>query len=106
MNIKEQFAGAFFNADSVKSGPRTLTIEDINIEEFEGKGKVVFSFRECEERLVCNKTNCTVIAEEWGDETDEWIGGTIKLSRGRTMMKGKATPCIIVAPVAKAETPF
>jgi hypothetical protein len=101
MNIKDRFAGAFFNADHVRAA-KTLTIDDINVEEVGGEEKVVMSFRECEERLVCNKTNAMTIAEEWGDETDDWIGGTIQLSRGATMMKGKRVPCVQVQCVKRS----
>lgn len=99
MNIKDHFSGSFYNADNIK-GTGNLIIDSVDCEDVSGEEKMILSFRGVEERLVCNKTNAFVIAEEWGDETDDWVGGTVRLTRGMTMFKGKRTPCVNVECVA------
>jgi hypothetical protein len=72
-----------------EGGEWELTIAGYEVREFDQtdqktgeaykQKKPVFSFRETEKTLVCNKTNRDEIRSVYGDEMDNWIGKTIIL---------------------------
>ena len=70
----------------------------------DGKQKPVIYFRGKEKGLVCNATNYDVIADAYGDETDDWAGQPIELYPTKVPFKGQLTDAIRVRiPQAKPE---
>jgi hypothetical protein len=62
----------------------------------DGKQKPVIRFRGKEKGFVCNATNYDVIADAYGDETDDWAGQPIVLYPTRVAFKGQLTDAIRV----------
>ena len=76
-----------------KADPQTVVIKDVTVEDVgdESKQKPVIRFRGKEKGFVCNATNYDVIADAYGDETDDWVGQPIELYPTRVPFKGQPT---------------
>ena len=86
----------YLNAKNVKSEELVdtdLTIKNAEVKKLgqgdEARNKIVLSFGETEKRLALNSTNSKIIAEEYGDDTDEWAGKQITLSVVKKNFAGK-----------------
>lgn len=115
MNINEVYSGSYLKADDLQGKRVTVRINHVSVKEFEGdKGmdkKIILGFEGKDKCLVVNKTNAAIIAEMLGQNTDDWIGGTIKLEVRKVEFSGRLVPAIRVvledrpasAPVAAAK---
>ena len=75
-----------------------MIIENVAREDVgdDAKQKPVIYFRGKEKGLVCNATNYDMIADAYGDETDDWPGQPIELYPTRVQFKGQLTDAIRV----------
>ena len=73
---------------------KTVTREDVGGDD--GKQKPVIYFRGKEKGFVLNATNFDVIADAYGDETDDWAGQPIELYPTKVNFKGQLTDAIRV----------
>ena len=101
MKITDAFKGAFLKAADIQHKPKTLTIASIGEEEVAGETKIVVRFEKTDQAWVMNRTNAYILTEEWGDETEDWIGKKVLLKADKTTFSGKLVPCIRVEPVAE-----
>lgn len=85
MRVSEMKESKYLTAEGMKdSGPRVLTIDAIRKEKMnDGKEKWVMSFREVVEGWVLNITNLNILAELFGDETDDWERQKVELYADR-----------------------
>lgn len=60
----------------------------------ETKGAV--KFKEFPRSMVINRTNIKRLIAHLGDDTDQWIGKTVKIYPTETDLKGKTVPCLRV----------
>lgn len=94
------FPSKFFKAaDFMGTGPVTLTIEAVLIEEIKGKNgnekKAVMYFREnTEKSLILNKTNAAACAAMHGNEIEGWAGKQVTLGASKDRMGGKVVDCV------------
>lgn len=106
MKFTDVFKGGFFKAADLKGKPARLTIANIQLEDVGDDRKPVARFEEAEQALVLNKTNAGVLADAYGDETDDWIGQVIIIKPDKTDYAGKRVDCIRVAiPTKKTPSP-
>jgi hypothetical protein len=56
----------------------------------------VLFFREEEKGLVLNKTNTTIIAKLYGDDTDDWVGKPVTLYATEVQFQGDMVDAIRV----------
>jgi len=83
-----------------------VIITEVNLEDVgdDSKQKPVIRFRGKVKGFVCNATNYDLIADAYGDETDDWAGQPIELYPTRVPFKGQLTDTIRVRiPQAKPE---
>lgn len=112
MKVSILFPSKFIRADDLGNNEIQCTIADVRVEDVSGDGsdrKPVLYFEKKEKGLVMNKTNSTVIASSYGDDTDAWRGKSVVLYPTQTQFQGKLVPCIRVrtqAPVAGDEPRF
>jgi hypothetical protein len=95
------FPSNYLRCADLKGKERTATIDHVTSEDFENDGKKqrkpVVYFQEKETKpLVCNKTNFLSIAKFCGDNTDEWIGRRVLLTRTMVSFKGQVTEAVRV----------
>ena len=82
MNIDDVYQSKYLKAGDVKETPMPYTITGVEVEEIgrNKEEKLVLSLKGEKKGLVCNRTNAKTIAKALGtDETEEWIGKTIRL---------------------------
>jgi len=94
--------GRFLSAElceELKLWNRYLTIEEVEVREINEQNKIVAHFKEIDELLVFNKTNAKIMVEEFGDETDDWVGKCLMLQKVKRNYQGKLVDAIQVVPV-------
>lgn len=101
MKLSELFPSNLLKAQDVldAGGEMPLVIRNVEVKEFEsdsGKERKPIIYFEGEKQMVCNKTNGNIIAELYGDETDNWIGKSITLTVREVDFQGKSVPAIRV----------
>lgn len=74
-----------------------VAIEPVGLDENK-RDKLVLHFREGQSKaLIMNITRCQALAAMAGsDDTANWIGVTIRMSKGSTRFQGKKVACIDV----------
>jgi hypothetical protein len=92
------FPSRFLRHADLQGRSQTVVMEGVTLEDVGGDGKLkpVIRFRGREKALVCNATNFDVIADGYGDETDDWGGQPIELYPTRVPFKGQPTDAIRV----------
>jgi len=71
MKLSEVFSGNYLKADDLQGRTVPVTISRVEVKEFDDGKKIVIHFDGKDKCLVCNKTNCSIIAENVGsDDTD------------------------------------
>lgn len=93
--VDEVYGGNYISAASLKSEKlvnKLLTISSAETMEIgqgeKSKTKIALSFKEIEKRLLLNKTNAAILSENFGNETDEWVGKKIKLNITKVNFQG------------------
>jgi hypothetical protein len=82
---------------------KDLVIYEVKSEEVRDKKKMVIGFESVEKTLIVNKTNRMVMIEAFGDETDDWIGCTVRIEITKRMYQGKPLPGILLVPNKEIE---
>lgn len=98
-NYSEMLPHRFFKAEDLASGPVTLTIKDIRMENVAPEDqpkemKPIVFFNETARGAALNKERAEVLTELFGPDSTAAIGHQIKLLQGRTRFKGKLVPCV------------
>lgn len=106
MNIKQTFkSGDWLKAEDLKGKVHTFQIGEFGYQEFdkkedEGGGKEVTYYVTIANRdgarLRLNVTNRTVIADLYGDETDDWADKWINVKVGKVRFGGKLVDGVMV----------
>lgn len=87
----------------------TYTIAEVVMEELESRErgkeeKPCIYFKEVEKGLIVNRTNWSLIAKQYGDESDDWIGKQITLTVMDVEAFGDIVSAIRVKPQRKMST--
>lgn len=85
-------------AEDLKGHEVKCLINGAELKQFDNGNKIVLSFQGKEKTLVLNKTNARRIAEQFGNNTDNWSGSEIILYPDKTEFQGKMVDCIRVRP--------
>ena len=113
MKFSLMFPSRFIRAADLEGKSFPLVIEKIECESVvkDEDPKPVIYFRGGKKGLVCNQTNAAVLALNFGDDTDGWIGKTVILYPTKTQFAGKLVDALrlrlpeISTPVAKPRIP-
>lgn len=108
MDISTVYDGDNLKAADLNGHEPTVTIENVQVKEFEKDGKtsrkLILSFEGKKKKLVCNATNARRIAHFYGNETNGWLKKEITLYTEMVDFGGKLTEGIRVK-VMKKHTP-
>jgi hypothetical protein len=96
VNIGAAFPSTYLKAADLAGRTVTVTMEHVRMEDIGDDHKPVLYFKGKEKGLVLNKTNGAVIAELYGDETDQWMGEQIEIFPTTTDFQGKRVACLRV----------
>ena len=98
--VTEMFGGSFLKADDLQGKRVTVTIAECKQELLRGEHgeeeKWILSFKGKEKKLVLNKTNANAIAQQLGDNSDDWYGQEIKLYATMVDFQGRQVSAIRV----------
>lgn len=84
-------------AETAQTLNEPLKITEVTVEEFkDGKRKLALHFEEIEHILILNKTNASILSDDFGKETDDWVGKTIKLVKIRSSYGGEPVDALQV----------
>lgn len=102
MLISAEFPSKYLKADDLQNREVRVSMSHVEKEKLGEDNKLVLYFQGKDKGLVLNKTNSRTIADEYGDDTDDWKGGDIFLFSVMTDYQGKVAPAIRVrAPSAR-----
>lgn len=94
MKISDKFKGKFLKTEDFDKEGKVFTVTTVIEDEIGGEDKLVMFFKETENGFPLNRTNAENLAEEFGDDTDEWEDQKVRIFRDTTMYQGKRTPCL------------
>ena len=92
----EIFPSRFLKAADLGRKAVTMTVKRVVQEELDEQVKSVVYFLNQSKALVLNATNYDSIAEDNGQETDNWPGAKVELYETTVLFRGKRVPCIRV----------
>lgn len=104
-NINQLFPSKYMKAIDVKEKELTGIIKDVTVEAIgqEGNEAPVVSFENTPKQFVLNKTNAMMVADIYGEDTDDWKGQPIELFCDRVSFRGKMCDAIRVRKPAKGK---
>jgi hypothetical protein len=97
MKISEEYGSRLLRVDDIDEGQELKMViiglrrETMN----DGKIKKVLHFHDAGFRWVLNPTNARKLAKVYGDESMDWVGRSIAISRGRTDYPNENTACLV-----------
>jgi hypothetical protein len=110
MNINDvyQSTSTFLRAADLHGSTVKLMIAEVGTHTFDegtpkAKTQVILGFQGKEKRLGLNATNARAIAEQLGDDTDQWPGKEIKIFPTKTDFGGEMVDCIRIVQEAPPE---
>ena len=99
MKSTDVFPSEYLRAADLKGRDVTVTMDSMETKDIGSDHKPVLYFKNAEKGLVMNKTNWNMIAEIYGDESDDWMGKKITLYPTRVDFQGKRVDAIRVKAV-------
>ena len=100
MKASEFNTSNYLNATTAKDYEgKDLKIYEVTAETIRDVRKMTIGFENVEKMLVVNKTNREVLAEAFGDETNDWCGKLVRLDIVKVMFDGQRTNSIQLSPV-------
>jgi hypothetical protein len=106
MKISEEFPSKYLKAADLQGREVRVTIANVEREKMGDDTKPVAYFKGKEKGVVLNKTNSNMIADAYGDDTEDWFGQDVILLSVMTDYAGKMTPAIRVRiPTARDNRP-
>jgi len=95
-SVNDSFPSRYLKAADLKGRTVEVEIMRVDLEEVGNEEKLCAYFAGKEKGLVLNKTNATLIADSYGDDTDRWQGKKIILYPDKTQFNGRIVPCLRV----------
>lgn len=89
VNINEQFPSKYIKSSDLGGNMVKVQIRSLQSEEIGSSQKMIMYFTGKEKGLVLNKTNAQTLAEQFGDETDNWVGANIEIFSMKVQYEGR-----------------
>ena len=112
INRGDVFPSKYISSADVDGREISLVVQDVQMEDLaDGEQKAVLYFTKGKKGMILNVTNWNVLEEEYGTDTDSWIGQPVVLCVERTTFKGKPTKGLrlhipaAAAPINRAPAP-
>lgn len=102
MNIYDQFPSKYLKAGDLQGRSVRAKVANVVTEILGNDSKLVVYFAGKEKGMVCNRTNAMTMADSWGPDTDNWIGGDIEIFSMKVPFQGKLTDSLRVRPLPTA----
>lgn len=110
MRMSDAFPSDYLRAGDLRDQSVKVVIADVKMETIGDDHKPVVYFEGKQKGLVLNKTNGSMIATVYGDDTDNWTGGEIEMYPTMVDFQGRSVAAIRVRipprkPAARPATP-
>jgi hypothetical protein len=108
MNINDIFTSDYLKASDLANddSPRKVRIANVTMEPFGEENKLVIHFAGDTKKMIANRTNSMTISEQFGPDTDSWIGGVIVLFSTKVPFGGRIVDALRVSvPKQPAKAP-
>lgn len=102
MDINSVFPSNYIKCSDLQGKSVRARINRFTIEEIGKDRKGIIYFEGKQKGLVMNKTKSMILADAWGNETDNWIGREVALHPTRVPFEGKMVDSIAVEPMRSA----
>lgn len=89
MNVNEQFPSLYLKSSDLAGQMVKVQISDVKSEEIGTDRKMIMYFVGKQKGMVLNKTNAKTLAEQFGDETDNWVGAQIEIFSMKVDYQGR-----------------
>ncbi len=96
MRISLAFPSDYLKAADLQGHAVTVTMAHVSMEKVGNDQKPILYFQGKEKGMVLNKTNATKIAEMFGEDTENWTGGSIVIYEAMVDFKGDTVAAIRV----------
>lgn len=96
MKVSEAFPSKYISAADIPEDNIRLVMSHVVAETMEDKQKMILYFQGAKKGLVLNKTNAKNIADEYGDDTDDWAGKEVILFTTWVDFQGKSVEAVRV----------
>ena len=102
MKLNDAFPSKYMKADQLKDKPpiqctiKSVTIEEIGQDKDE---KPVMYFSDHDQGLVLNKSKWALLADAFGDESDDWGGKAVELGHTKVLFGAKMVDSIELKPI-------
>jgi hypothetical protein len=96
MKVSEAFPSKYISAADIPEENIRLVMSHVVTETMEDKQKLILYFQGAKKGLVLNKTNAKNIADEYGDDTDDWTGKEVILFTTWVDFQGKSVEAVRV----------
>ncbi len=90
MRISEIFSGRYLTAADIGEKTYRLQAGGCELEDLDGEQKPVLQLLNAQKSMVLNKSNSSIFASAWGDDTENWYGGWFVLGTIPRMVEGRA----------------
>lgn len=101
MKLSDAFPSNYLKSDDLNGNEVTVTIADVAMKQVGDDTRLVLSFVGKKKEMICNKTNASRIAAQYGDDTDDWDGKEITLGSEFVEFQGKTVQGLRVKMPAK-----
>ena len=97
MKVSDAFPSKYLKAEDIGKRRVVVTIDRIEMEEFDDGKKLILFFQGKQKGMVMNKTNSSNVAYLYGDETDDWTGKKIELFTMLVEFQGRQVPALRIS---------
>jgi hypothetical protein len=99
MNINDQFESKYLKSSDLQGRSVRAKLLNVVSEKVGDDTKIVLYFVGKQKGMICNRTNSMTLAEVWGPETDNWVGGDLEIFSMKVPFQGKLTDGLRVRPM-------
>jgi hypothetical protein len=89
VNINDEFPSKYLKSGDLQGAAVKVKISNVTSEDIGGDRKLIMHFENRTKGMVLNKTNARTIADVYGDDTDNWIGGLIEVFAMKVDFQGR-----------------
>lgn len=105
INVNDAFPSKWLASSDVPAD-RVITIRSVRMDEVgRGEHKPVIKFDEYEKEMVLNKTNASMVAKMYGDDSDGWTGRQMLLTTAWVDFQGESKLALRLRPPTRSTRP-
>lgn len=106
MKASRYLGSRYMSADDLDGNPITGTITGVGVQTIvnpqgEKRDRIVIDLDGFIKPIVLNATNLQAIISSLGDETDSWLGATVRVGKHRTKFAGKPVDGLLVTVISQ-----